>query len=637
MRHFVLFLHGTALDKPVREVWATRLLMKPSGFSSVGSPLSQTVTNLNYTTNPCPNDGYYSLVPSTGGCFGYTWHTLGHDHTGNPNGYMMVINATDQPSTFYTQRADGSKLCPNTTYEFAAWILNILVDELQTAGYVEPNITFSIEKLDGTVLKTYNTGDIKATSEPIWKQYGTFFTSPSDGSDVIVKLTNNASGSLGNDFVLDDITFKPCGPVIETGFGTIGNTSGQSQCANINSTYTLVAAEQGFNSPSYQWQINVNDSVWVDIAGATGNKLVQSFTNPGANSYQYRVGILNGNATSLNCRIYSQPLSIVINPYPIITFLPQTAVCEGSELALQSPQGDTYEWTGPNGFTSAEQSPIVTSAAVTANNGLYSLKVTKSGCPSFATTTVTVFPQITSTVSGDVAVCQGGSTPITVQSNGGLYYKWMPSAGLDHDDQPTVNASPAQTTTYSVIVNNGGCYTDSKSVTVTVLQNPYADAGSNKTIMEGNSVMLNGTAKGDDLSYYWTPANNLDNANSLTPIASPVDNTTYTLHVVSDHNCGESDSSVFVRVFKTVKIPNTFTPNNDGINDYWNIYQLNTYPESLLTVFDRYGQKVYQSIGYPKPWDGMCNKSPLPTGTYYYIIDLKNNIPKMAGWVLIVR
>ena len=528
-------------------------------------------------------------------------------------------------------------MCPNTTYEFAAWILNLLKDEPQTNGFVQPNITFVIAKADGTVLKTYNTGSIPATTSPEWIQYGTFFTSPSDGSDVYVKLINNTAGSDGNDFALDDITFKPCGPVIETGFGTIGNTAVQNQCANNSSSYTLVAAEQGYSNPSYQWQVNVNDSVWMDITGATGNKLIQTFTNPSANSYQYRVGILNGDIASPNCRIYSQPLSIVINAYPVITFLPQTAVCEGSLLSLQSPPGDTYEWTGPDGFTSAEQAPIVTDAATTANNGLYSLKVTASGCPSFASTTVTVFQQITSTVSGDVSVCQGASTPISVQSNGGLYYKWMPSAGLDHDDQATVNASPAQTTTYSVVVSNGGCYTDSKSVTVTVLQSPYANAGGDKTIMEGNSVMLNGTAKGDDVSYYWTPADRLDNANSLTPIASPIDNTTYTLHVVSNHNCGESDSSVFVRVFKTVKIPNTFTPNNDGINDYWDIYQLNTYPESLLTVFDRYGQKVYQSTGYAKPWDGKYNNSPLPTGTYYYIIDLKNNIPKMAGWVVIVK
>ena len=550
----------------------------------------------------------------------------------------MVINANDAPSTFFVQTADGSKLCPNTTYEFAAWILNILRDEPQTAGYVEPNITFSIEKTDGTVLKTYNTGDIKATDEPVWKQYGTFFTSPSDGSDVIVKLTNNAAGSLGNDFALDDITFKPCGPVIETGFSTIGNTVVQSQCAGVTSSYTLVAAEQGYDNPSYQWQANLNGAGWVDISGATSTTVVQTFTNPNGGIFQYRIGILNGNTTSLSCRIYSQPISVNINPLPVINLTAETAVCEGLELRLQAEGGDTYAWTGPNGYASTEQDPVLSYSATTAIDGLYSVVATANGCPSFGSTTVKVFPKVSALLSSDETICEGSTATLSAaQSTGGLYYKWTPSEGLDNDNTAIVHASPAQTTKYSVKVSNDGCYDDSKSATVTVLQTPLANAGGDKTIMEGNSVTLDGTAVGDDVSYYWTPADHLDKPNSLTPAASPIDNTTYTLHVVSNHNCGESDSSVFVRVFKTVKIPNTFTPNNDGINDYWDIYQLNTYPESLLTVFDRYGQKVYQSTGYPKPWNGKYNNAPLPTGTYYYVIDLKNNIPKIAGWVLIVR
>ena len=606
-------------------------------FSSVGDPLGLTVTNLKYTTSPCPDDGEYSLVPSTGGCFAGTWDVLGQDHTGDKNGYMMVINANDAPSVFYTQKADGSKLCPNTTYEFAAWILNILRDEPQTAGYVRPNLTFSIETASGTVLKTYNTGDIPATDLPIWKQYGTFFTTPSDGSDIVVKLSNNTTGSLGNDFVLDDITFKPCGPVIETGFGTIGNTTTQNQCAGGTSSYTLVASQQGYDNPTYQWQGNSGNG-WSDIKGATASSVVQTFTNPPGGVYQYRVGILNGNNTSINCRIYSAPITINITSYPSIGLPAQTTVCQGLELRLQALGGDTYQWTGPNGFTSTDENPVITDNATTAINGIYSVSVTSNGCASFASTTVNVFPKVTVLVSNDATICEGASTNISAaQSTGGLYYKWTPSTGLDHDDQPTVTATPSQTTRYAVVVSNDGCYDDSKSVTVTVLKKPGANAGNNETLKEGESVQLKGTATGDSVSYYWTPADHLNNPNSLTPIASPVDNTTYTLHVISNNNCGESTSSIFVRVFKKLIIPNTFTPNNDGVNDYWDIKEINTYPDNLVTVYNRYGREVFQSTGYPKPWDGTYNNERLPVGTYYYIIDLKNNLPKVSGWVLIVR
>ncbi len=609
-----------------------------ASITSVGAPVPQ-YTDMAYTASNCPNDGQYNIATSTGTCFGGTWQTLSSDHTGNKNGYMMIINASFQPSVFYTQTVKGDVLCPNTTYQFAAWVLNILRAIPQTVGYIEPNLTFTIETANGTILKTYNTGNIKATDQPLWLQYGTFFTTPSDGSDIIVKLSNNSPGGNGNDLVLDDITFSPCGPIIQTGFVTIGDTTTRQQCANKNSSYTLVASQTGYDNPSYQWQQNLNDGKgWTDIAGATTATLPVQFTNPAAGTYQYRIGVLNGNTTSLNCRIYSQPLNIYINPYPVVTILTQTAVCEGQPLNLIAQGGDTYQWTGPNGFTSTIQNPAVDLAASTVDDGIYSVTVTSNGCPSFASTTVKVFPKITAVVSGNVTICEGSSITLSAaQSAGGQYYKWNPSTGLDNDDQATVNASPTQTTTYFLTVSNDGCSNASKSVTVTVLKDPVANAGPNKSIRQGESVKLNGTAVGDSVSYYWTPADHLDDPDSLTPMASPVDNTTYTLHVLSNANCGESTSSVFVRVFKTITIPNAFSPNNDGINDFWDIKELNTYPTCTVMVFNRYGQKVFESNGYSNPWDGTYNGSALPPATYYYIIDLKNNIPKIAGWVLIVK
>ena len=244
-------------------------------------------------------------------------------------------------------------------------------------------------------------------------------------------------------------------------------------------------------------------------------------------------------------------------------------------------------------------------------------------------------PKVNATISDSVAVCAGESTRIT--ASGGTSYKWTPSTGLDHDDIANPTSTPLQTTTYFVAISNGGCTDSTKSVTVTVRENPVANAGGNKVIFEGQSVKLNGSTKGDEIaSYYWTPATALDDPTSLTPVASPTDNITYTLHVTSQ-NCGTSSDTAFVKVYKKITIPNAFSPNNDGINDFWDIEALFTYPQSLTLVFDRYGQKVYQSTGYDRPWDGKYNGSPLPTGTYYYIIDLKNNTPKLAGWLLLVR
>lgn len=607
-------------------------------FKSVGGALSAGVTNLKYQGNACTDDGSYAIVPNVRGCHAGTWQNLLTDHTGDPYGYMMVINASDQPDVFYIEKADGSKLCPNTKYQFAAWILNLIRLTPDTKDFVKPNITFSIETTAGQVLQTYNTSDIPETTDPQWNQYGTFFITPADGSDIIVKLSNNASGSNGNDFILDDITFRPCGPVIETGFGVIGNTADQNQCSDQKSIYKLVASQQGYDNPAYQWQGDVNGQGWHDINGATADTVLQSFSNPKGGVYQYRVGVLSSSNTSANCRTFSDPITININTPAAINVLPDTSMCAGIEFRLQAQGGDTYQWMGPNGYTSSEEDPVLSYNATPAINGTYTVMVSNKGCPSFGSTTVKVFPKVITQVSDNVTICEGGSATLSAaKSTGGLYYKWTPSTGLDHADQATVVASPATTTTYAVRVSNDGCYADNKKVTVTVLKDPVANAGSNKAITEGSSIKLDGTAIGDSVSYFWSPADHLDNANVLTPTASPVDNTTYSLHVLSKAGCGESISTVFVRVFKKIAAPNTFTPNNDGINDYWDIKEIDTYPDCHITVYDRYGQQVFQSNGYPKPWDGKTGGQPLPAGTYYYIIDLKNNLPKQSGWVMIVR
>lgn len=83
--------------------------------------------------------------------------------------------------------------------------------------------------------------------------------------------------------------------------------------------------------------------------------------------------------------------------------------------------------------------------------------------------------------------------------------------------------------------------------------------------------------------------------------------------------------------------PNAFTPNNDGYNDVWNIKELLTNPLCKVTVFNRYGQTVYQSTGYSHAWDGTSQGKPLPTGTYYYIIDPKNGNATTSGPVTIIR
>lgn len=523
-----------------------------------GPPLPAGVTTFHYTNNPCADDGYYTILNSSSGCHS-DWHDVPHDHTGDPNGYFMLVNASYQPSVFFTQTANG--LCPNTTYEFSAYIMNLGTLASAASNYSHPNITFTVQKNDGTILATYNTGTIMPTADAEWNKYGTYFTTPAGVTDVIVTMINNAPGGNGNDLLLDDIAFRACGPIIQTGFGNLSLTANQTQCRNTNATYTLTASVgTGYVNPFLQWQVNYDNTGWTNLPGLTSSTVKVTLSNPQPGTYQYRLSAGEGqNESSPACNTSSAPISIVVYDEP-----PVKAV-----------------------------------------------------------------------VSSNVAICAGAST--TLSASGGLYYQWTPSTGLDHDNVANPVASPAQTTTYSVKVSNDGCYDDTKSVTVRVLKTPGANAGKQVYVLKGQSVRLNGVATGDSItSVYWTPPDGLDNSNSLTPLASPLENTTYTLHVVSQ-GCGDAISTVAVKIYNGIKIPNAFSPNGDGINDYWNIDGIFAFPQSLTTVYSRDGQQVFKSIGYTKPWDGTYSGTLLPTGTYYYIIDLKNGQPSLSGWVAIMH
>ncbi|WP_166727717.1 putative Ig domain-containing protein [Mucilaginibacter gilvus] len=87
----------------------------------------------------------------------------------------------------------------------------------------------------------------------------------------------------------------------------------------------------------------------------------------------------------------------------------------------------------------------------------------------------------------------------------------------------------------------------------------------------------------------------------------------------------------------SIHIPNTFTPNGDGLNDTWNIPDLAFYPKCVVKIFSRYGTELIQSKGYSKAWDGTFSGKLLPAGVYYYIIDTKDGQPTLSGNVTILR
>lgn len=600
------------------------------------------VTNYKYVTAVCPKDGEYGIAKSVTGCYGNTWNNIVKDHTGN-DGYMMVVNADNVANKEFFSKAttaDGTNvgvLCENTTYEFSAYILNLIRENL--TSYIKPKITFVITTLDGEVIKQSPQIEIPATSDPAgWQKYGVFFTTKPGMSAVIVKMINNAPGGTGNDFVMDDIAFRPCIPDnVRIAFSTDASGTSKNQCADVGGSYVIKAAPPaGYN---FVWQQNINGAGWTDINEPSANLTRKFPAGSTAGIYQYRLGLANaGNLSAQNCRVYSNVVTININAVPTPAALKPQTVCEGNALTLEATGGATYEWTGPN-LPPTGQNPLIIPKVKMANAGLYHVKViSAAGCYTTLSVMVTVNARpVVNAATAISAVCKGKSTQLTAISATAKSYKWVPAAGLSNADIANPVAAPLVNTHYTVSVTNAQGCTDTTGIDVFVKPLPEADAGSNKVIFEGQSVRLNGVAGGSVRNYSWSPAASLDNPYSLTPVASPTEDVTYTLTVNSANNCDFAISQVFVRVYKKIIVPNSFSPNNDGVNDLWNIEALTTYPESELSVYDRNGQQVFFSRGYGKPWDGRRNNADLPAGTYYYVIDLKNGTSQLKGWVLIVR
>jgi gliding motility-associated-like protein len=607
------------------------------GFGSggaQGNAIPSASTTYGFRSSDCPDDGWYTIRSGTSACFGNTWHSVSEDHTpGDVNGYMMVVNASFQPGVFYLDTVRG--LCANTTYELAAWVMNVLRNTACGGAGIDPILTFQIETVTGQVLATYVTGSILETSSPEWKQYGHFFTTTAISTSVVIRISNNAPGGCGNDILLDDITFRPCGPEVNATLSITGDTTAEFCEGNPASYLIQSAASTGYSNPVYQWQVSVNGGVFNDIPGATNNTYLRVSTGDG--EYRYRLSMAESvNIGDKSCRVASNMITFTVNPLPEPGLNDTTTGCEQTDLLLDALGGAIYEWFGPNGFTATGQN-ITVPDLQPADAGLYRVMVTTDkGCTNGDSTIVVVHPAVIPFASGGTSVCEG--VPVRLNATGGITYEWTPAAGLSSATIADPVALPSDTTLYQVKVYNVyGCY-DTASVTVNIWKKPKAMAGPDKRMLEGETVLLEGAAEGTQVRYFWTPPNNLDNTFILTPTAGPTVNTTYTLHVVSDLGCGTATDNVFVRVYKQVKIPNAFSPNGDGINDEWKILNLETYPEGVLQVFNRHGQQVYYSRGYSRNWNGTFNGKPLPVGTYYYVIDLKTEyFPRLSGWVFIAR
>ncbi len=162
------------------------------------------------------------------------------------------------------------------------------------------------------------------------------------------------------------------------------------------------------------------------------------------------------------------------------------------------------------------------------------------------------------------------------------------------------------------------------------------DAGPDQIINSGETTQLNGSTSA--LVYGWSPSFGISDPSSLTPLVYPTSTTTYTL-TASEAGCTLTDY-VTINIEEELIFPTTFSPNDDGINDRWEIGGVSLYPNCFVKIYNRWGQEIYQSIGYSveKSWDGTGNTGKLSEGVYFYIVELRDeNKQEYKGSITLIR
>jgi gliding motility-associated-like protein len=251
----------------------------------------------------------------------------------------------------------------------------------------------------------------------------------------------------------------------------------------------------------------------------------------------------------------------------------------------------------------------------------------------------------TLTASLDTFVCAGGSVPLT--ATGAVRYEWT-GTGLSATTGGSVIARPSVTTTYTLTsYGPDNCFPQTRNIRVTVIALPTVNAGRDTTIMVGTGFELRPNYTGANLQYTWTPPQYLSCANCPRPTTRPEEPVEYSITVRNAFGCEGSDkvSINLVCNGESVFLPNTFTPNGDGMNDIW-------YPRGggirlvkSLKVFNRWGQAIYERSNFNTDdrsagWDGTLKGQPLAADVFVYTMAVtcdNGQVIETKGNVMIVR
>lgn len=514
--------------------------------------------------NPFGVQAAYDIVTNPNAWF--TAFSSCGDHTSGSGNLMVFDGAVDPTGNVIVwSNQNPVSVTPNTDYTFSYYVAS-----------VSPENPARLEVFINGVSQGPPVTAPGATC--LWTEVSYNWNSGADASAIFVIYDRN-SASGGNDFALDDITFKETTTCLYQQSVTITVTPGTLPTFNPNGAICLGDPI----APLPTTSLNGISGTW---SPALDNTTTTTYTfTPTA-----------GQCAS------TASMTIIVNQPTTPTFASVAPICEG-------------ETSNPLPTTSIEGIPGTWSPAFN-NTITTTYTFTPSGGQCIGTTTLTIIvnPAATPTFDPVASICSGGNLdPLPTTSLEGITGTWSPA--LDNTETTTYTFSPnvdcAASTTLTITVNDAPAF----------------------SISEGcNGIDYTLTAIQDDSAnslYAWfDPSGQQIGTTPSVVIDFPG---LYEL-VITQNGC--SDSQTINVLSSGCKIQQGISANNDGLNDY---FDLEGYNVSQLTIFNRYGVSVYSKSAYQNQWYGQSdNGNDLPDGTYYYLIDFEDR-KTTTGWIYISR
>ncbi len=344
-------------------------------------------------------------------------------------------------------------------------------------------------------------------------------------------------------------------------------------------------------------------------------------------------------ATNCSTVISSEAATITVFTPVNFSITPDTSICKNGTAQLNASGGQSYAWS-PAAYLNNPNIPNPV-AQISQSTRFFVAGMDLNNCNVLDSVMVSIEPVPVFQAPSDQSVCKGQSVVLTSGNDPKNIYTWTPANFLNDPKAPAPVATPDQTIMYNLTISDPVCvqYDSSFNVQVTVNDAPVVIASKSNDINCSNLISHLSVSGAD--SYSWFPGANLDDSLSSSPVARLAVTTQFIVKGTAANGCFAFDS-LTVNVSETgenaFSVPNAFSPNNDGLNDCFGIRNWGSVILQEFSIYNRWGQRVFQTKNPSDCWDGTFQGQKQDAGAFVYIIkasSLCGNIFRKGNLLLI--